>query len=377
MAHINELEAIYLRDLIDQTRNTTRAKTTDKADHKDFGETITDFVQAVNESQKESAGVKTDNIEGRSRNLHQTMEKAEEAKLSFQLMLQKIDTNDLGKVRHSKDIQPCDIIAVTSGKGGVGKSMISANLAISLQHINKKVLLIDADIRLGNLDLILGTRSKYNITDVVSDSVDISEAIIKAPGNIDVLPVSSAFGELIKTEDYILKKLAQSFARFNHTYDIIVLDTGAGIAQTVISFLLGADKILVVVSTDPASIADAYTVIKVVKSMNPDIPIFLTVNMAASQEEGDTLYKKLNLMVHKFLNSKIIFGGSLLHDDLIAKSVKNQNPFVLSYPNAASTSAIKLLNRRILQASVTRRTGSLNIFERYITNKKIQLDCEL
>jgi len=292
-------------------------------------------------------------------------------------MLQNFETSIVGKNRLNKDNQPCDVIAVTSGKGGVGKSTVSANLAISLQRMHKKVLLIDADLHLGNLDLILGTRAKYTIADVVNDGIDLGDAIVKGPGKIDVLPASSASIELIEAEDNVLRKLAQAFSRFDHTYDTIIIDTGAGIAHTVISFLLGADKIMVVVTSDPASIADAFAVIKVVKSVNEEIPIFLTVNKANSAEEGDTLFKKMNLMTHKFLKGKINFGVSILRDDIIAKSVKTQNPFVLNHPNSASSKAIQLLNRRLMQASVTKRGGNSNIFERLISNKKIQFEWDL
>jgi len=144
-------------------------------------------------------------------------------------MLQNFETSIVGKNRLNKDNQPCDVIAVTSGKGGVGKSTVSANLAISLQRMHKKVLLIDADLHLGNLDLILGTRAKYTIADVVNDGIDLGDAIVKGPGKIDVLPASSASIELIEAEDNVLRKLAQAFSRFDHTYDTIIIDTGAGI----------------------------------------------------------------------------------------------------------------------------------------------------
>lgn len=292
-------------------------------------------------------------------------------------MLQNIHTDIVGKNRLNRNNQPCDVIAVTSGKGGVGKSTISANLAISLQRMHKKVLLIDADIHLGNLELILGTRAKHTIADVMHEGLDLSDVILKGPGKIDVLPAASGSVALIEEEDQALRKLAQAFARFEHAYDAIVVDTGAGIAHTVISFLLGADKIVLVATSDPASIADAYAVIKVVKSINESIPIFLTVNKVNTTEEGEVLYKKMNLMVHKFLNSKINFGVSILRDDLIARSVKNQQPFMLNSANCAAANAIQLLNRRIMQAAVIKRMGNPNVFERFNANKKIQLEWDL
>ncbi len=267
-----------------------------------------------------------------------------------------------------------EIIAITSGKGGVGKSTISANMAINLQSMNKKVLLIDADIHLGNIDLLLGTRTKYTLADVVQKELPLQDVIIKGPGNIDVLLASSAEFDLIETETFFLRKLSQAFASFEHDYDYMIIDTGAGIAQNVLSFLLGADKIVLIITPDPASITDAYAVIKVVRSVSPEVPIFFAANMVNSADEGEILFKKMNLMVQKFLNSRIIFGGSIIKDEFIDRSVKTQKPFILSHPNGAAANAIRVLNRRVLQAAVNHGANGKNIFERLIKNKKIQFE---
>lgn len=292
-------------------------------------------------------------------------------------MLQKMNSGIITKKSQNGNGHAVEIIAVTSGKGGVGKSTISANMGLLLQQMNHKILLIDADIHLGNIDLILGTRVKYTIADVVKDGLDLSAAIIKGPANMDILPASSASVELINMEDMVLKKLAQAFTRFNHDYDIILIDTGAGIAQTVISFLLGADKIVLIITPDPASIADAYAMIKVVRSVNMSIPIFLAPNMVSTAEEGDILFRKMNLMAHKFLSSAILFGGSIMKDELIAWSVKNQSPFVIEHPHCAAANALRILNRRLLQTSADRRGMYSNLFDRLISNKKIQFEWSL
>ena len=292
-------------------------------------------------------------------------------------MRPSIDTKLISNDQLNKNHKLCEVIAITSGKGGVGKSMLSANLAISARRFDKKVLLIDTDIYLGNLSLILGIRPKYGIADVMDGTIDITKAISRGPGNIDVLTSSITSFDFLKSEKGIIRKLAEIFSKFSHTYDLIILDTGCGITQSMVSILTGADKVIVVVTTDPASISDAYTIIKTIKNYEKNTPIYLTINMASSQEEGDALFKKLNLMVHKFLNSKINFGISLIRDDLIAKSVYSQNPFVLQYPNSPSASALKLLNQKVLQASVTKHNSNPNIFERFMSNKKLQSEWDL
>lgn len=292
-------------------------------------------------------------------------------------MLQGFSTRIIPKAATSAKTKTCEVIAVSSGKGGVGKSTLSANMAINLQQMNRKVLLVDADIHLGNLDLILGTRTRLTLTDVLKDGVELSDVVIQGPGGVDILPASSASLDLIHSEDIFLKKLATAFEHFDNDYDYMILDTGAGIAQNVISFLLGAQKIVLVITSDPASITDAYAVIKVVRSIDKEIPIFMAANMVVSADEGEILFKKMNLMVQKFLDSRIFFGGSILKDDLIARSVKLQKPYVLQHPNSSATTAIRVLNRRVMHASFNKDEKANNLFERLRDTKKIQFEWDL
>lgn len=276
-----------------------------------------------------------------------------------------------------KNVKQTQIIAVTSGKGGVGKSTISVNMALSLQELNKKVLLIDADFHLGNVDLILGLRPRYTMEDVMVNDMPLQEIILHGPRRLDILPASSASMDIIETEDLFLKKLSHAFTGFSFNYDYIIIDTGAGIARNVLAFLLGADKIVVVLTPDPASITDAYAVIKVVRSVNKDIPIFMVANMVKSADEGEILFKKMNLMVQKFLDGRIVLGGSILQDDMVSRSVKTQQPFVLAYPNGSASSAIKILNRRVLHGHFNQNPKGNNLFDRLRNNKKIQFEWNL
>ena len=268
----------------------------------------------------------------------------------------------------------CHLIAVTGGKGGVGKSTLTVNLSILLQQMKKKVLVIDADIHLGNVDLILGLRPEYTIADIVNNSVQIQDAIIEGPGGVHILPASSAVSELLEMEDAALKSLADSFAKYEHNYDIILIDTGAGISKTVSSFLLGSDKLLLIVTPDPASIADAYAVIKVMRNAKPELPIIMVANMVKSYEEGEILFKKMNLMVQKFLSCQIDFGGSLLKDDVVGKSVKRQKPFVIDLPNTTVAKGLHLLKRKILSVTSSDSGKRNNLFCNFRNNRKISLE---
>ncbi|KAA3617605.1 MAG: MinD/ParA family protein [Calditrichaeota bacterium] len=277
-------------------------------------------------------------------------------------------------VEEGSDQKKAEIIAITSGKGGVGKSSLSVNFAIMLQQMRKRVLIIDADIHLGNVDLILGIRTEYTIADVLNDGIALSDIIVPGPSNIDVLPASSASGKLLEMEDVFLKRLAVAFKTIETDYDYIIVDTGAGIANSVLSFLLGADKIVLVITSDPASIADAYAVIKIIKRNDLDIPIMLIPNIMPSHEAGENLYKRLNLMVRRFLKSDIEFAGTVLKDDLIARSIKMQKPFVINSPNAAATNTIRVLTKRVLQMEKKKQKDNKNVFDRFISNRKIKFE---
>jgi len=242
-----------------------------------------------------------------------------------------------------------EIMAVTSGKGGVGKTTISVNLSILLSQYKKRVLLVDADIHLGNVDFVLGIRPKYTMADVIAGDIDLRDIIIKCSQGIDVLPAASALQDLMEKEGDILKKIFSAFSILRNEYDLIVVDTGAGISECVMSFLLGSDKIIIMVTPDPASIADAYGMIKIIKQSHPAIPIMIIANMVDSSEEGESLYKKMELMVHRFLNSSVIYGGSILKDNLISNSIRQQRPLVLNHPNSTPANIMKIIARRYLQ----------------------------
>ncbi|MCD6204663.1 MAG: MinD/ParA family protein [Candidatus Marinimicrobia bacterium] len=266
-----------------------------------------------------------------------------------------------------------EIIVVTSGKGGVGKTFFSVNLAVTLSRFKKKILLIDADIHLGNVDLFLGLRTKYSIADVISGEKNLSDVIIKGPGGIDILPASSAVKDLLDEEDAALQRLHQAFSKFEHEYDKVVVDTGAGISKNVMSFVLGADKIFLVVTPDPASIADAYGMIKIILQNQEYAPILVMANMVKNEAEGESLYSKMNLMVQRFLNSQIYFGGYMLKDPLVADSIKMQKPLVISHPYSAPNNLIRMALRRIIGAQGKDSSQRKGFFNRVIENRNLSV----
>ncbi len=257
------------------------------------------------------------------------------------------------------------IYVVTSGKGGVGKSNVSLNLSILLAHLKKKILLIDADIHLGNLDLLVGLRPHYTLADVILKDIDLKDIIVKAPGGVDVMPASSASMDVLSMEEDVLSQLAAAFSEFEHEYDTVVVDTAAGITKDVMSFVHGADKVMLVVTPDPASIADAYGMIKVIKRANIFMPVMMIANMVKNEEEGELLYKKMNLMVQRFLESNIYFGGSIPYDDQVQDAVRRQRAYVQEYPISKPANALKLITRNLLKLPAKDAAERIGLFERF------------
>lgn len=267
-----------------------------------------------------------------------------------------------------------EIFTVTSGKGGVGKTNLSVNLALLLRRLKKNVLLVDADIHLGNVDLLLGLRPTRTLSEVLTGDSNLSEIIMKGPGGLDVLPASSAVMDMLDIDEKIIKRMSEAFKGFDHNYDVVVVDTGAGIGKSVTSFVFGADKMVVVVTPDPASIADAYGAIKVTSIKSPTTSILLVVNMAESNEEGENIFKKLELMIKRFLDKKIYFGGVILRDPLVRECVQLQSPLILEYPTSKPSNAIKLATRNLLKLPMQDASKRKSLFDGFRENRTIGIE---
>ncbi|MEE9163040.1 MAG: AAA family ATPase, partial [Candidatus Neomarinimicrobiota bacterium] len=194
-----------------------------------------------------------------------------------------------------------EIITVTSGKGGVGKTNLAVNLGIMLTQRRQRVLLMDADLHLGKLDVVIGATPRYTLAELMDDSQTLEEIIMHHPSGIDVLPATSGDLNLLEADTRMLKVLAESFASIQARYDYLIVDTGAGVSSTVLTMALGADKVILVVTPEPASISDVYAMIKVIHSKSPNLPLILVPNRLRSLEDGLDLHKKLNLITQKFL----------------------------------------------------------------------------
>lgn len=243
------------------------------------------------------------------------------------------------------------VITVTSGKGGVGKSSISVNLALQLQKMGNRVVIMDADFGLANIEVMLGIRPRYNLADLIFKGKKLNEIITRGPEGIGFISGGSGIQELTHLSNDQIVGLTQSLGLLDETADIIIIDTGAGIGDAVMEFACSSDETILVVTPEPTSITDAYAVLKAIDKKMAGEPGEFTVKMLANRvtsfAEGKELYNKLSVVVNKFLNIKVEFLGAVPQDTFFSKAVLQQLPVSLSYPNSPSSRALSEIGTMI------------------------------
>jgi flagellar biosynthesis protein FlhG len=239
------------------------------------------------------------------------------------------------------------VLAVTSGKGGVGKTNIAANMALCLAAQNKRVLLLDADLSLGNLDLIMGIRSPYNISHVLSGHKRLEEITQSGPHGLRIICGASGLDRLTNLSEGEQHLLIDHLCRLQSESDVIVIDTAAGISNSVVSFCLAADHVLVVTTPEATAIADAYGMIKVLTRKRYQGPISVVVNMAHNLAEGKQTYQRIAAVAQKFLQAHVYYAGALLKDERLCAAVRSRKPVVLAYPKAPISLSLAALARRL------------------------------
>ncbi|MBE5965672.1 MAG: MinD/ParA family protein [Lachnospiraceae bacterium] len=230
------------------------------------------------------------------------------------------------------------VITVTSGKGGVGKSSISVNLGIALSQAGKRVVILDADFGLANVEVMLGIRPRSNLADLIFRGKSLSDIITRGPENIGFISGGSGIQEMNNlTRDQIVY-LVQKLSELDQRADVIIIDTGAGITDAVLEFIAASSEVLLVTTPEPTSITDAYALMKTLKRKadfsHEDAVIRMISNRVSSEEEGRELFDKLSAVVHKFLHIKMDYLGTLLQEDMVSKAVIHQKPALLLYPNS-------------------------------------------
>ncbi len=264
------------------------------------------------------------------------------------------------------------MISVTSGKGGVGKTNIAANLAYLLSRMNKKTMILDADAGLANIDIILGINSPYNLSHVLNGERLLAEALVEGPGGMKILPSASGIPEMTDLSRGQKLTLIDELNSLNDSLDFILIDTGAGISSNVMYFNMAAKEIIVVTSAEPTALTDAYALIKVLYQRHAKKRFRLIVNMVRNPSEAKEVYNRLSHATDQFLNLTIEYLGYVLLDENVKQAVLQQKAVAEIYPNSPATRCLSGIAEKICsEIAQDDEEGSVKFFWENIIDRNI------
>lgn len=250
-----------------------------------------------------------------------------------------------------KAVKKARCIAVTGGKGGVGKTNFSVNIALELGALGNRVALLDADFGLANADLLCGVSPKYHLGHVITGNKELEEIAVEVGDNVRLIPGGSGIEELANVSFVKNPALLAKLRKFEESTDFMVIDTAAGIAENVSSVLLAASEIVVVTTPEPTAVVDAYATIKVIVRHSPAKRIALVVNNVIGVGEAEQVFHQLNTATNRFLQHKIEFLGTIPHDLLVSEAVCDQVPIVKHSPDTPASRAFRLIARQLHKQS--------------------------
>lgn len=259
------------------------------------------------------------------------------------------------------------IITVTSGKGGVGKSNFVVNLSIALQKMGKKVLVFDADMGLGNDDVLMGFLPRYNVYDVIFGGKSIEDVLVEGPFGVKLLPGGTGISKMEqmtdKQRDDFLAKLACL-----EGLDYIIMDTGAGVNRDVLGFISCCEELILITTPEPTSLTDAYSLLKAVSHFKIRENAKVIVNRVIDLNDGKNTFNKFNNAVKKFLNIDLEYLGHLSDDKKLIQAVRKQQPFLISYPNSDVAKDIGYIAGKVIGLETDRKGSSVQDFFKKIFN---------
>ncbi len=241
--------------------------------------------------------------------------------------------------RLSESTSKTRVISITSGKGGVGKTTLAVNLALAAQKSGLSTVLFDADLGLANVDIVLGIFPRYNLIHVLRGEKTLKEVVCEGPEGLRLVSGGSGWAELANLTKVQLGRFIAGLAELDNTSDLILIDTGAGLSESVLSFLQASQEIVVVTTPEPTAITDAYAVIKQV-GKDKSKCVHVVVNRANSQWEAEEVFGKIATTANRFLQLDLNFAGWVPDDSLVTKTIIRQQPIVLQYPNSSVASAV-------------------------------------
>ncbi len=269
------------------------------------------------------------------------------------------------------------VITVTSGKGGVGKSNTAINLAIQFRKMGQRVIILDADFGLANIEIMFGAVPKHNLSDLIYQGKSIKEIITWGPMEVGFISGGSGIAGLSNLSREYLIYIIKNLAELDAIADVVIVDTGAGISEAVLEFLVASGEILLVTTPEPTSITDSYSLLKAL-NRHPRFfaeasQIKVIANRVESQNEGQTLFNKLNAVVSRYLKLPIIYLGAVPQDQQLSKAVMQQMPVSLQSPSARSTQAFEMIAARLMNKEENvslKKRGMAAFFSHIVTGKK-------
>lgn len=252
-------------------------------------------------------------------------------------------------LKQGEDRQSIRIISVTSGKGGVGKTSVTVNLALALRYMKKRVLILDADLGLANMDVMLGLNPRYTISHVLKGEKKLKDVIISAPGGIKLLPAASGIQELTDLDGPQKLLLLNELDMLHDMFDVLLIDTGAGISANVMYFNFAAMEKVVIVTNEPTSLTDAYALIKVLTNKYHQKRFKVLVNAVRNASEADRIFRNLTLVADKYLGSPSLdYVGWIPYDKLIPAAIRKQQVFLQANPDTPAGKSIITLARTLM-----------------------------
>jgi len=278
-------------------------------------------------------------------------------------------------IRQMKAQHPVRVIAVTSGKGGVGKSNVTINLAVTLAQTGERVMVMDADMGLANIDVLLGLSPGLNLSHVINGECSLEETIVEGPAGIKIIPASSGVAAMSDLTPAQNAGVIRSFSELTEPVDTLLIDTAAGLSDSVVSYTRAAREVIVVVCDEPASITDAYAMVKV---MNRDYGVerfHVLANQAHGATQGRELYNKLARVSERFLDVTLNYLGCIPYDDCLKKAVQKQKSVVEAFPRSQSATAFKQIAKKTQQwPAPSSIEGHLEFFIERLVNFSAQED---
>jgi flagellar biosynthesis protein FlhG len=275
--------------------------------------------------------------------------------------------------KHGPLVKKARILTITSGKGGVGKTNVAVNLALSLMEEGLRVVILDADFGLANIEVVIGSSPQYNLLNVVKKEKNLIEVITKGPNNLRFISGGAGIQELAKISVEEVAEFSKSIHLLDSFFDVILVDTGAGVSSNVLHFVLAAEEVILVTTPEPTSLTDGYALLKMISGSRMDKQVQVIMNRTSNEEEGLLVFQKLKDVTDKYLKIDMGYLGSLSKDVAVEKAVRSQKPFLIEYPRSLVAKQMRQIGRKILQVQKDAKTGTVQDGAKGFIDKLIRM----